>query len=578
MQKKRYICLLCLMLTVPWTYAANVRLQVEGLDGELQRNVRARLSTIGADEINADARFQARVDRAVQEGLRALGYYSAQVDFELRPAVNGGRPVLVAKVIPGQPVKIARVNITLRGDARHDRDFLRLVQQSRPAIGSVLNHGEYSQFINNLSGLAVRDGYFDAAFVQRQLGVSPTRYEAFWDVIFDSGPRYKFGQLRFHGAQIREAYLRNIPSIRPGDDYSATALGELNRQLAATNWFNSVVVSPDFSQARQDKTLPLDAVVTPRSQNVIETGVGFASDIGPRIKTTWNRPWLNDNGHSLQTNLSLSKPEQVLDFNYKIPLQKSPLEQYYILQSGFKREDLNDTKSDSTTLNVARFWDFSRGWQRSVNLRWSLDHFTQAAVTDTTMLIYPGFTVSRTRQRGGAMPTWGDSQRYSIDISNTVWDSDVDFVILQANNVWIRTLADKHRFVARYTLGWIDTDNFERVPPSLRFFAGGDHSIRGYSFRSISPRDDNGKLTGASSLATGSLEYQYNVSGKWWGATFIDSGQAVNDFKKTDLKTGAGFGVRWESPVGPIKLDIARPIGDHHEHGLQFYIGLGTEL
>lgn len=145
-------------------------------------------------------------------------------------------------------------------------------------------------------------------------------------------------------------------------------------------------------------------------------------------------------------------------------------------------------------------------------------------------------------------------------------------------DVWIRTLYDRHRFVVRGNLGWIEADNFDKVPPDLRFFAGGDRSIRGYKYKSISPKDDDGKLIGASKLATGSLEYQYNVSGKWWGAVFVDSGEAVSDIRESDFKTGAGVGVRWQSPVGPIKLDIARPIGDKEEHGLQFYIGLGPEL
>ncbi|WP_413741583.1 autotransporter assembly complex protein TamA [Sodalis sp. RH15] len=578
MLKNRLICLVCILAATPGSNAANVRLQVDGLKGELQRNVRVRLSTIGADEITADARFQARVDSAIREGLRALGYYEPKIDFTFRPAVKGGRPVLVAAVSPGPPVKIAAATIILRGDARRDASYQRLVQRSRPAVGTVLNHGDYTAFIDGMTGLAVRNGYFDAEFLKRQLAVSPARREAFWNVDFDSGQRYRFGEIRFHGSQIRTDYLQNIPSIHPGDEYSATALAELNRQLSATNWFNSVVVSPDLVAGKKSKVLPLDAVVTPRSRNIIETGAGFASDIGPRVRTTWNRPWLNSMGHSFQTGLSLSAPEQALDFSYKIPVQRSPLEQYYLLQSGFKREDLNDTKSDSTTLNVARFWDFSTGWQRSVNLRWSLDHFTQANVTDTTMLIYPGFTINRTRQRGGAMPTWGDSQRYSLDVSDTAWGSDIDFFILQAQNVWVRTLEEKHRFVARYNLGWIETNNFERVPPSLRFFAGGDRSIRGYRFRSISPRDADGKLIGASQMATGSLEYQYNVTGRWWGAAFIDSGQAVNDIRHTNLKTGAGIGVRWQSPVGPIKLDIATPVGDPDNHSVQFYIGLGTEL
>ena len=204
-----------------------------------------------------------------------------------------------------------------------------------------------------------------------------------------------------------------------------------------------------------------------------------------------------------------------------MPLLKNPLEQYYLVQGGFKRTDLNDTESDSTTLVASRYWDLSSGWQRAINLRWSLDHFTQGEITNTTMLFYPGVMISRTRSRGGLMPTWGDSQRYSIDYSNTAWGSDVDFSVFQAQNVWIRTLYDRHRFVARGTLGWIETGDFDKVPPDLRFFAGGDRSIRGYKYKSIAPKYANGDLKGASKLITGSLEYQYNVTGKWWGAFLL---------------------------------------------------------
>ncbi|MCG8707353.1 outer membrane protein assembly factor [Brenneria sp. 4F2] len=570
--------LLCVLCFSSASFAANVRLQVVGLDGALQKNVRARLSTIAADEVNADGRFRARVDDAIRQGLRALGYYEPQIAFDFRPAVNGGRPVLIASVTAGEPVKIADVNIVLRGGSRDDKDFQQLVKNDTPDVGSILNHGAYDSFKNSLNGLSLRKGYFDAHFLQSQLGVIKEERKGFWDIDYDSGERYRFGEVKFEGSQIREEYLRNLVPFHTGDAYSSEALGEFNRRLSATGWFNSVVVSPDFSQSKTTKALPLDAVISPRTRNRIETGVGYATDVGPRFKTTWNKPWINAYGHSLESSINVSAPEQSLDLSYKIPLLKNPLEQYYLLQGGFKREDLNDTKSDSTTLNVARYWDLSSGWQRAVNLRWSLDHFTQGSVTDTTMLLYPGVSINRTRQRGGLMPVWGDSQRYSIDVSDTLWGSDIDFVVLQAQNVWIRTLADKHRFVARGNVGWIETNNFSRVPPSLRFFAGGDRSIRGYKYKSISPRDGDDKLTGASKLATGSLEYQYNVTGKWWGAVFVDSGEAVNDIKQSDVKTGAGIGVRWASPIGPVKFDLATPIGDPEKHGVQFYIALGPEL
>ncbi|MBJ9999884.1 autotransporter assembly complex family protein [Erwinia sp. S38] len=569
----------CLLIAAPAAEAANVRLQVTGLSGELQKNVRARLSTITNDEVTSDGRFRSRVSVAVKEGLKALGYYEPQIDFELRPApAKGGRPVLLAKVTPGEPVKIAGEAIILRGGARTDSDVQQLVRDGKPKIGSVLNHGQYDKFKSSLSGLALRKGYFDGEYRKSQLGVSVERREAFWDIDYDSGQRYRFGPVTFEGSQIREEYLQNLLPFKQGDYYTSRDLAELNRRLSATGWFNSVVVAPEFDKSRENKILPLHGVVTPRTENTIETGVGYSTDVGPRVKATWKKPWVNSRGHSFSTSANVSAPEQQLDFSYKVPLLKSPLEQYYLLQGGLKRTDLNDTKADSTTLAASRYWDSSSGWQRAINLRWSLDHFTQGSVTNTTMLLYPGVSVNRTRSRGGLMPTWGDSQRYSLDVSDTTWGSDVDFAVIQAQNVWIRTLEDKHRFVVRGNLGWIETNDFEKVPPDLRFFAGGDRSIRGYKYKGISPRDDDGKLTGASKLATGSLEYQYNVTGKWWGAVFVDSGEAVNDIKQSNFKTGAGFGVRWQSPVGPIKVDIARPIGDQDDRDIQFYIGLGPEL
>ncbi|WP_336040979.1 autotransporter assembly complex protein TamA [Klebsiella michiganensis] len=573
----RQLCITSLLLVSGVASAANVRLQVEGLSGELEKNVRAQLSTIQSDEVTPDRRFRARVDDAIREGLKALGYYEPTIDFDLRPPPAKGRQVLIAKVTPGEPVRIGGTEVILRGGARTDRDYLDLLN-TRPAIGTILNHGDYDSFKSSLTRVALRKGYFDSEFNKSQLGVSLDRHQAFWDIDYNSGERYRFGPVTFEGSQIRDEYLQNLVPFKQGDYYTSQDLAELNRRLAATGWFSSVVVAPQFDKSRQTKVLPLQGVVSPRKENTVETGVGYSTDVGPRVKGTWRKPWMNSYGHSLTSSLSLSAPEQQLDFSYKVPLLKSPLEQYYLMQGGFKRTDLNDTKSDSTTLAVSRYWEMSSGWQRALNLRWSLDHFTQANVTNTTMLIYPGVSVNRTRSRGGLMPTWGDSQRYSVDYSNTMWGSDINFIVMQAQDVWIRTLYDRHRFVVRGNLGWIEADNFSKVPPDLRFFAGGDRSIRGYKYKSISPKDDDGKLMGASKLATGSLEYQYNVSGKWWGAVFVDSGEAVSDIRESNFKTGAGLGVRWQSPVGPIKLDIARPIGDKEEHGLQFYIGLGPEL
>lgn len=567
------------LLAMPSLQAATVRLQLDGLSGELQNNVRIGLASISSDEVSADGRFQARLTDSIKQSLQALGYFQPVISFETTPeSLSGTNAVLRIKVDPGPPVKIAGSTIVVEGEAKQDPDYQAWIKKGTPKVGTVLNQGDYDSFKSGFSTLALQNGYFDGQFKKSQLGVAVGRGEAFWDLDYDSGPRYRFGDVSFQGSQIREAYLRNLVPFHKGDKYSSLQLAELNRRLSATGWFSSVVAAPEFSQGRQTKVLPISAALTPAVKNTVETGVGYSTDVGPHVKATWKRPWVNDDGHSMSFSTYLSQPEQQLDMSYKIPLLKSPLDQYYLLQGGVKRTDLNDTRSDASTLAVSRYWEYESGWQRALNLHWRLDHFTQGNETDTTMLIYPGVSVNRTRSRGGLMPTWGDSQRYSIDVADTAWASDANFVMLQANNVWIRTLAEKHRFVFRGTAGWLATNDFSRIPPDLRFFAGGDNSIRGYKYKNVSPRDSDGKLTGASKMFTGSAEYQYNVTGKWWGAVFIDSGEAVNNIHDSNFKTGTGVGVRWASPVGPIKLDIARAVGDKDQRGIEFYIGLGSEL
>lgn len=156
----RQLCITSLLLVSGVASAASVRLQVEGLSGELEKNVRAQLSTIQSDEVTPDRRFRARVDDAIREGLKALGYYEPTIVFDLRPPPKKGRQVLIAKVTPGEPVRIGGTEVILRGGARTDRDYLDLLKK-RPAIGTVLDHGDYDSFKSSLTHVALRKGYFE---------------------------------------------------------------------------------------------------------------------------------------------------------------------------------------------------------------------------------------------------------------------------------------------------------------------------------------------------------------------------------------------------------------------------------
>ncbi len=567
---------LCCLATLPLSLEAfEVRLQ--GLDGALKENVQAQLSSVDHSNISSTRLYRAQVNDAIRTALEALGHYEPKIEYRWRN--KGKDAILEVNVEPDEIVRLAATNVTILGNGKSDSAFTNFLEQ-RPNLGEGLNQGQYEDFKSGLQSISAQRGYFDAEFVKKQLGVNVTEHKAYWDLIYDTGERYRFGGVQFLDSQIRPAILQNIVPFKEGDYYDAAALAQLNERLSKTQWFQSILLTPDIEAGREDseKNVPIVAMLTPRKGNAVETGLGYSTNVGPRGKVKWTKPWLNDRGHSLEIGSEVSRYEQTLDSTYKLPLMDSPLEHYYLFQGGYKRKSLNDTESDAATLMASRYWEPYDGWLKAFHLTWKLDSFTQGQQSQNSMLLYPGATLSKTRSRGGLMPRWGDSQRYTLQWSDSLWGSDADFVALEMQHTLIRTFAERHRFVLRSHAGWIETNDFKNVPPDLRYFAGGDRSLRGYDYESISPRDENGDLTGATKLFTGSVEYQFKVTGKWWAAAFMDFGDAVDHWQDFKVKKGAGLGVRWESPLGPIKLDIARPVGSGAPNSWQFYIGLGPEL
>ena len=517
------------------------------------------------------------MDKAVRSSLQALGYYEPKIQYQWEG--SGEKSVLHVKVQPEEAVLLQAADVRILGQGQNDSMFVTM-QKRLPVFGQALNHGQYEDYKSTLETISIKRGYFDARFLQKQLAVDVKNKKGYWNLIYDTGDRYRLGHVNFQGSQIDTDVLQNLVPFQYGDLYDADQIAELNTRLNNTHWFNSVLVTPDIFAARSDyeHILPVNALVTPRKANSVELGAGYGTDVGPRGKFIWNKPWLNTRGHSMAIETQVSRDEQLVDFSYKLPLAKNALEHYYVFQGGYKRTDLNDTESNTTTFMVSRFWEPYGGWLKAVHLTFKLDDFTQGEQHGRAVLLYPGVTFSKTRARGGSMPSWGDSQRYTLLWSDDIWGSDVSFVAAEMQHTLIRSYAQRHRFVLRSHLGWVSTKDFENLPPDLRYFAGGDRSLRGYSYESISPRDSSGALTGATKLMTASLEYQYKVFGKWWGAAFVDVGDAVDHIKDVDLKKGVGLGIRWESPLGPIKFDIARPVGSGAPKQWEFYIGLGPEL
>ncbi|OEE89930.1 autotransporter assembly complex protein TamA [Vibrio crassostreae] len=550
---------------------ADVSLEIKGLDGALEDNVDAYLSAIPEEEYSVSLRFQSRLESMIKEALNALGYYHPKITF----THSEDDTEMTVTVEPGEPVVIYTSDIVLTGEAKDDPDFLALIAKSSLSKGSTLNHGNYDSLKSSIRNLGLAKGYFDGAYDLSKLEVAPELNRAYVRLHYNSGIRYHFGTTQVTGSQIEEDKVQSLKPFEDGEPYSITKVGEYNQNLSNTDWFSSVFVEPDLSQLGEGREIPMKVSLAPQARNQIETGIGVSTDLGVKGTLKWKKPWVNEQGHSFNSSLSISKPEQTITATYKIPLD-DVLNDYYQVKYGMKNLDNRDTKSLESNLALERYWRLDNGWQRTVFIRYLVENYEQGLQDDLAQFVLPGISFSRTRTRGGSMPMWGDKQTIMVEAGDDTLLSETKVVRFQGQTAWIRSISDNHRGLTRLQFGGNFADEFDKLSPSLRFFAGGDNSIRGYGYESISPRDESGALTGAKFIATSSFEYQYRLVGNWWGAAFYDIGDAFND--KPEWKHGTGVGVRWASPVGPVSLDFAWGLDAEKGDEFQLHFSLGPEL
>ncbi|EMN6292869.1 hypothetical protein BBL91_09615 [Vibrio parahaemolyticus] len=559
------------LLVVSQSAYADVSLKLKGIDGALEDNVKAYLSSIPEKDYSTSLRFQARLDQSITEALNALGYYHAKISY----SISEGNDELIVNIHKGLPVKIKVMDVVISGEAKEDEEFANLIAKSPLKVGRILNQGEYDSLKSGIRNLALQRGYFNGDFKLNKLEVIPELNEANVRLHYDSGIRYHFGPVEITGSQIWENRVESMRPFEIGEPYLVSDVGEYNQNLSNTDWFSSVFVEPDLSKLEDGRELPIKVSLAPAAKNQIETGIGYSTDTGVRGTLKWKKPWVSARGHSFNTALSLSKPEQTITAGYKIPLD-DVLREYYQLQFGLKHLDNRDTESLESNLSVERHWLTDGGWHKTVYVRHLYENFSQGLQDDGVQFVLPGATFSRTRVRGGSMPMWGDKQSVTVEYGDPALLSETRVLRLLGRSSWIRDIGENHRGLFRLEGGANITEEFEKLSPSLRFFAGGDNNIRGYGYESISPVDESGALTGAKYILSSTLEYQYRVYGNWWAATFYDIGDAFND--TPEWKSGAGVGIRWASPVGPVSFDFAWGLDEKPNNEFRIHFSLGPEL
>ena len=574
-------CLFLLLLLPCIAGAANLTYSISGVDGELEKNVLAYLGP-APDTAQDRLNFVASARSQIKNGLKALGYYQPDITIE----VQRTDPVwtLAVTIVPGEPVRIDSASIQILGAAADDQTFTQLVNDSGILAGDTLHHGKFETFKQRLLTLGQQRGYLDGSLVKATAAVHVGAGTATVTIVYDSGQRFRFGEVQHDDTYIEDSLFNSLLTFKPGEYFDLLRLREFQSQLQATNYFASVVVQPERDKASGD-LIPITVTLVPAKRHSFDVGVGYSTDTEERFSLTWRTPRINKYGHSQVTRLELSPVNPGGRFTYTIPIS-NPLTDIAQFWARLEKNEYGDLDSLQGAVGARR--EIKQGdWVYGYQLRSLKESWDLLNTSSEKHYILPGASIS-SRDYSGSLtdPSGGFNQLYTLEGAAEHAGSDIDLLRLTIEYRYIFTPWPRHRVVTRTELGAVEINGGERsdLAPSLRFFAGGNQSIRGYAYQSLGPEvkvtQADGRtrtlVVGGDRLLVGSLEYQYYFRPKWRGALFVDGGNAFDD-GDFDGKVGAGFGVHYISPIGAIRVEIANSVSEP-DKDWYLHLNIGAEF
>ncbi|RZA20359.1 MAG: outer membrane protein assembly factor [Lysobacteraceae bacterium] len=601
------------------------RVQVSGLDDELlAENVRVSLSlsdAIGKDLSGRRLTYLLREAEAeTREALEPFGYYSPTITIQRsdrstpegaddsgnatarardNPAVagdasqRGTRTLTVSiHVDPGTPVRVRAWNVGVDGAAASDADVLAALGVFAPRKGEVLDHTLYEASKSRISRALAGHGYFDADFAAHRVEVTRAENAADIDLRWTSGARYALGEATFSQAPqaiIRDSLLHKLVGWTPGEPYDDDELERLRRSLVGLDYFGLVEILPQPEQADATpaggKVVPVQVNLTPAPRSIYTAGVSYGTESGPGVRLGLERRYLNTRGHKALAQLDYARERKTLTLQYRVPAF-AWLDGWYTASLQFADEQTDSLDNRRMEFVASR----SGQYNDKLNLvasahvlreRWS--YFTLARPTrdyQYASFAFPSLRAEYIDVDNRLAPRRGAGGTLMLRGGKGGADGDASFAQLLASAQWFHGFDADSRMIVRGEFGHTFTDELLALPPSLRFYAGGDRSIRGYGWREVGPRIRNSVgdtyALGARNVVTASVEYERYFKGPWGAAVFVDSGSAF-DGKDADLHTGVGVGLRWRSPVGPVRIDIARGLNSP-ESPFTLHLNIGADL
>lgn len=505
-----------------------------------------------------------------RELLEAQGYFNAQIVTSVSDEVANEPVVVRIHVEPGPQTVVSKVQFVFEGDLDTrlgNSDPLaqalldKLEKEWGLPEGQVFKQTDWSSAKSSALARMRADGYPTATWSGTSVTVDAEQHTAKLFLVADSGPGFVFGDVHVEGLNRQPASaIVNLAPFHKGEPYSEKQLLDWQERIQKLNMFDSVFVTTDLDPT-QASAAPVVVQVHELPLQTATTGVGVSSNTGPRVfgehlhRNVFGLDWQS------KAKVQLGR----LESNGQLDLTSHPWPGHRRGLISMQASYLVDSDHAVTTSQYVRTGLLREGerlertdyleFQRA-EVRSSVGEVVSnaSAVSGTSQWIYRDVDSQ-------ILPTKGLTSMLQLTGGRTYSASEDEGFFSRAfarltlyHPLWFHWYG-----TARAEIGQVFARDTVTVPDTLLFRAGGDDSVRGYAYRSLGVEKD-GVILGGRAMSTGSVELAHPLSSKWpnlWGAVFLDAGDAADRFGDLQPKLGYGFGIRWRSPVGPLRLDIA---------------------
>ena len=558
-----------LLLWIAPAAQAAIRVEINGVDAELRRNVQALLSLEhykDRERLEPDAvqRLYRRVPIEVRDALRPYGYYEPKVDSSITPDEQQRNWRVQINIDPGRPVLLDSVNVVVHGAGASDPAIARIAAAPGLHQGERLQHAAYDKLKTDLQAAADTYGYLDARLLHSELRVDPQALKASVFLEIETGERYYFGATTIKQSAIRDQQIRRYLRYHDGEGYDAIKLLRTQFALDDSQFFSSVEVTPG-TRDTVTHLVPIEIRAT-GARNGYSFGAGYGTDTGARGTISWLNPRINDRGHRLRVQLQASQTTQNLNARYDVPFG-DPVREKFSMQLLTQTQDLTSTLRTRELSFRPSITQSLGNWQRVLTLSFAhnvtttSDGFLPEQVNN---LVVPGITYAAVPEGYLGEDLFSRKLYAELIGSHHVLGANANFLRLDLQSERVLDLNPRWHLLLRGEVGASAVGDFQELPAAYRFFAGGDRSVRGFAFDSLSPRvfDPLSQTyvgVGGRHLLAGTVEFERDLPHSLGVAAFTDFGNAFDRIGDA-LAYSVGIGFRWRLPVVTVGIDLAKPL------------------